>query len=90
MAQRKTATKAEIEVIDRLAHALVCEDIAKKVMEPKYPDHAESYRAYMRKECPQFYRLLDELQKAMPRVHKQMADQIKKDGWVSVMPERSK
>lgn len=79
MAQRKTATKAEKEVIDRLAHAFVCDDIAKKVMAPKHPKYAESYKAHMRKECPQFYRLLNELEKAIPRVHKQMGEQIIKE-----------
>lgn len=79
MAQRRTATQKEKEVIDRLAHAFACEEIAKEVMEPNYPKHAESYRKHMRKECPQFYRLLDELQKAIPRVRKQMLAEFQND-----------
>ena len=90
MAQPKTATKAEKEVIERLAYAFVCEDIAKKCMEPDYPEHADTYRAHMRKECPQFYRLLDELQVAMPRVHKQMKAEIDKNGWKPFTPEKLK
>ncbi|MBN05146.1 hypothetical protein [Ponticaulis sp.] len=72
MAQRRTATQKEKEVIDRLAHAFVCDEIAKEVIEPNCPEHAEGYKKHMRKECPHFYRLLDELQKAIPRVKKQM------------------
>ncbi|WP_416305198.1 hypothetical protein [Neptunicella sp. SCSIO 80796] len=83
MAQRKTCTNAEKEIIDRLAHAFVIEDLAKKVMEPKYPKHAASYREHMRKQCPQFYRLLDELQLALPRVHKQMGEELARKGWDS-------
>lgn len=79
MAKRKVATKAEKEVIDRLAHALACEDIAKHVIKAHYPDLEESYKAHMRKACPEFYRLLDELQKAIPRVRKQMLKEFEKD-----------
>jgi hypothetical protein len=81
MAQRKACTKAEKEVIDRLAHAFACEDIAKHVIDVNYPEHGKSYRTHMRKNCPQFYRLLDELQKAIPIVRKQMLEEFKKDDW---------
>jgi len=87
MAQRRIATKAEKEIIDRVVHALVFEDIAKKVMDVNFPEYGVKFRAHMKKECPQYYRLLDELQKAMPRVHKQMSEQIDKEGWESVTPK---
>ena len=79
MAQRRTATQKEKEVIDRLAHAFACEDIAKGVIERNHPELAESYRKHMRKECPQFYRLLDELQQAITRVRKQLLAKFEKD-----------
>ncbi|NRA78438.1 MAG: hypothetical protein HRU18_09540 [Pseudoalteromonas sp.] len=79
MAKRKVATKAEKDVIDRLAHAFACEEIAKHVIRTHYPDLEESYKAHMRKTCPEFYRLLDELQKAIPRVRKQMLKEFEKE-----------
>lgn len=79
MAHRKTATKTEKEIIDRLAHAFVCEDIANDVIEFKTPGLEKEYRQHMRKNCPQFYRLFDELQRAIPRVRKQMLAQFQKD-----------
>lgn len=80
MAQRKTATKIEKEVIDRLAHAFAIEGIAKNVIDVHYPKLSKSYRAHMSKECPEFQRLLTELQKAIPRVRKQMLAEFERDG----------
>ncbi|WP_102798739.1 hypothetical protein [Bowmanella denitrificans] len=87
MAQRKTCTKAEVDAMNSLAHAFVIEDIAKDVMEPNYPEQAEAFRNHMRSQFPQYFRVLDELREAIPRLRKEFSRQIARDGWGSVMPK---
>jgi len=74
MAKRKVATKAEKEMIDRLAHAFVCTEIGKNV----FQEHEKSYLESVRKKCPQWFRLLDEFQAAVPRVRKQLLGEFEK------------
>lgn len=76
MAKHKIATLREKEVIDRLAHGLVCKDIALKVFEKKSVKLASEYLEHMRTNCPEFFRLVDELEQAVPRVRKQMMRQL--------------
>ncbi len=68
MAKRKVATKAEKDMIARFVHAFIVAEIGNEV----FPEHAKSYREHMRKEFPEGFRLLDEFQKAVPRIRKQV------------------
>ncbi len=68
MAKRKIATKAEKDMISRFAHAFIVSEIGNEA----FPEHAKSYREHMRKEFPEGFRLLDEFQKAVPRIRKQV------------------
>ena len=79
MAQRKTATKVEKEIIDRFVHAFIISEIGNEVIAKDFQEHAQSYREYMRKEFPHWFRLLDEFQAVVPRVRKQLLAEFEKD-----------
>ena len=76
MAKRRTATQKEKEVIDRLAHAIVLDQIADNAVALESTQYTKNFKSLMRKECPQFFRLLNELNDAVPRVRKQMREKF--------------
>lgn len=79
MAHRKTVTKAEKVLINRFVQAFIISEIGGEVIAKKYPEHAKAYEQFMRKRFPHWFRLLDEFQKAVPRVRKQLLAEFEKD-----------
>ncbi|HBY41805.1 MAG TPA: hypothetical protein DEH24_20415 [Alteromonas sp.] len=79
MAHRRTATKMEKQIIERLVHAFIISEIGNEVIAKDFQEHAQSYREYMRKEFPHWFRLLDEFQAVVPRVRKQLLAEFEKD-----------
>lgn len=76
MPQRKTATKAEKDVVEKMALAFIIEDIADNV--DCFKKHGD-FKEFMRKRFPREYRIFDEFQKVVPRVRKQLLEEIQKD-----------
>ena len=79
MAHRRTATKMEKQIIERLVHAFIISEIGNEVIAKDFQEHAQSYREYMRKEFPHWFRLLDGFQAVVPRVRKQLLAEFEKD-----------
>ncbi|MGQ8367121.1 hypothetical protein [Glaciecola sp. 1036] len=77
MTKRKVATKKEKELIRKLAEAFVCEEISKEVVGAQDPKLGKDYLNLLRNECPDYFRLLDELRNVIPSVKKQLFKSLK-------------